>query len=226
MAQGSTDDAGAGPRDDRCWSRSLVSGRRRADHSRTERPCGNRPVVSPAETGRLRATMGIPSLFTSLVADGLTGRGGYEAAPDMPDLQRALCLACLPGTLLFGQMSAHDEQAHVPNTCGQQKPAAAEEPGDTIVALSNIKDVMLLFMPWTDHDQTQTARARIRHRPLPHSHWPSVRPVNGARPARGLADRRPPGHYPARRAAGRERDRGVFTAQIRNPHTRAAYARP
>ena len=23
-----------------------------------------------------------------------------------------------------------DEQAHVPKTCGQQKPAAAEEPGD------------------------------------------------------------------------------------------------
>ena len=102
-----------GPRDDRCWSRSLVSGRLRADHSRTERPCGNRPVVSPAETGRLRATMGapcrhprspaapgrprgparpktggtgIPVVIHVARADGLTGRGGGEAAPALPDL--------------------------------------------------------------------------------------------------------------------------------------------
>ena len=31
-----------------------------------------------------------------------------------------------------------------------------------------------------------------------------------------------PAHHPARRAAGRGADRGVFHGQIRNPHTRAA----
>ena len=31
---------------------------------------------------------------------------------------------------------------------------------------------MLLFMPWTDHDRKRTARARIRHGPLPHPRQP------------------------------------------------------
>ena len=31
---------------------------------------------------------------------------------------------------------------------------------------------MLRFIPWHDHDRKRTARARIRHRPLPHSRRP------------------------------------------------------
>ena len=43
----------------------------------------------------------------------------------------------------------------------------------------------------------------------------------GARPARGLADRGPPGHGPARRAAGRGADGGVFHGPDPQPaHTR------
>ena len=74
---------------------------------------------------------GSPSLFTSLVLMALQDVAGAKRPLICRTCSGALRLACLPGTLLFGQMSVHDEQAHVPNTCGQQKPAAAEEPGDT-----------------------------------------------------------------------------------------------
>ena len=130
LLEGPPDDAGEGPRDGP-WAHDTFYGRLRAGHSRTQRICGDRPVASPANAERHGATVGVPVVIHVARADGLTGRGGREAAQDMPDLSPALRLACLPGTLLFGQMSLHDEQAHVPKTCGQQKPAAAEEPGDT-----------------------------------------------------------------------------------------------
>ena len=49
--------------------------------------------------------------------------------------------------------------------------------------------------------------------------------ARSARPVRGVADRGPPGHHPARRAAGRRSGRWSFSPpRFRNPHTRAAYA--
>ena len=82
--------------------------------------------------------------------------------------------------------------------------------------LRNIKDVMLRLILWTDHVPERTARARIRHGPLPHRRRACRRPtalalvaasseaalvVPGGWQIEGL-----PAISPARRAAGRRAD--------------------
>ena len=78
---------------------------------------------------------------------------------------------------------------------------------------------MLLFM-W----MTRSAPPPALARPSPATLAPGGSAARSARRVRGLADRGPPRHRPARAGPqAAERTVEFFAAQIRNPNTRAAY---
>ena len=83
------------------------------------------------------------------------------------------------------------------------------------IRMRNIKDVMLRLILWTDHDRNgpRGHGSDTAHSPTGTGPAADRRPGasgrsagSGAHRARRLVDRGPPGHSPARRAAGRRAD--------------------